>query len=437
MIICHIPTGLILFLLITTCFIREGFPSDRNNDDLSGWQAGFQRETIAPDFSRDNTFLYESKPTLMISGNGFPFVNGHWFRIFEVVPGNYYLFSTHYKAEGVEEQNRCILARILWFDDKGDQVGRAEYPVVTRFVDPRGWEEMRQIYKVPGEATRARIELIYRWDEDGIVHFGGTAMQKAEPPSPRKVRLATIYHRPADTRSSAENLEQFKKLINEAGNRQADIVCLPEGITLVGTPLDYISASEPVPGPTTRFLGELAKKYHMYIVAGILEREGEVVYNTAILIDRKGELAGKYRKLSLPREEIEGGVTPGNESPVFDTDFGRIGMMICWDVTFPETARALAMKGAEVIFLPIWGGNLILARARAIENQVYLVSSTYDMKSAIFDLEGEIVKEATEENPVVVTEVDLNQQKLWPWLGDFKNRIPREIPTRKAVNLQY
>jgi predicted amidohydrolase len=100
-------------------------------------------------------------------------------------------------------------------------------------------------------------------------------------------------------------------------------------------------------------------------------------------------------------------------------------MMICWDVTFPETARGLTSRGAEIIFLPIWGGNLVLAKARAIENQVYLVSSTYDMKSAVFDLEGEILKEATTEHPVVVVEVDLNKQKLWPWLGDFRNRISK------------
>ena len=65
--------------------------------------------------------------------------------------------------------------------------------------------------------------------------------------------------------------------------------------------------------------------------------------------------------MSLPREEIDGGVTPGDALPVFETDFGTIGMMICWDVTFPEAARTLAKQGAEVIFLPIWGGNLTLA----------------------------------------------------------------------------
>jgi predicted amidohydrolase len=119
---------------------------------------------------------------------------------------------------------------------------------------------------------------------------------------------------------------------------------LPEGITLVGTGNNYISASEPVPGPTTEFLGEIAKNHKIYIVAGILEKEGKTVYNTAIMIDRNGELAGKYRKVSLPREEIEGGVTPGVSFPVFKTDFGTVGMMICWDVTFPEAARTLGVS---------------------------------------------------------------------------------------------
>jgi len=166
----------------------------------------------------------------------------------------------------------------------------------------------------------------------------------------------------------------------------------------------------------------------MYIVAGLLERDGPVVYNTAVLIDRKGKLAGRYRKVTLPREEIEGGVTPGNSYPVFDTDFGRIGMMICWDLQFPEVSQNLAMQGAEVILMPIWGGNLTLASARAIENQIWLVSSTYSMKTGIFDPEGELVVEANEQAPVAALQVDLNHHKYWPWLGDLKNRIPSENP---------
>jgi hypothetical protein len=74
--------------------------------------------------------------------------------------------------------------------------------------------------------------------------------------------------------------------------------------------------------------------------------------------------------------------------------------------------------------------------ARALENQVHLVSSTYDMISAVFDLEGNVISEATDANPVAVTEIDLNYQKLWPWIGDLKSRIPREMPPQKATQLE-
>jgi len=99
-----------------------------------------------------------------------------------------------------------------------------------------------------------------------------------------------------------------------------------------------------------------------------MERSKNVIYNTAALIGPDGKLLGKYRKVCLPREEIEGGVTPGHNYPVFDTRFGKLGMMICWDVHFPEVARNLSNQGAEVIAMPIWGDNPALAKARAIEN---------------------------------------------------------------------
>jgi predicted amidohydrolase len=336
-------------------------------------------------------------------------------------------------AVGVEEPSRSILASIIWQDGSGKQVDFQEYPLTLLDKKAEGWSIIEQVYKIPEDAKRAKLELHYRWDADGMVHFGGVSFQKTTAPQPRMVRLATIHHRPRGTRSSQEGLDQFAELVAKAGAQKADIVCLPEAIALVGTDLNYVSASEPVPGPTTRFLGNLAKKNNLYIVAGILERKGEAVYNTAVLLDRSGKLAGTYHKVSLPREEIDGGITPGDALPVFDTDFGRIGMMICWDVTYPEQARSLARQGAEVILMPIAGGNLVLARARAIENQVYLVSSTYDMISAVFDQEGKVMKEATDNNPVVTVDVDLNKQKLWPWLGDFKNRIQREMPSQKAI----
>lgn len=399
----------------------------------SEWKFESQREAIAPMWYIDSTTSYMGNKTLALSGAGKEYADGHWYNTVNVEPGEYFQFRAYFKASKVEEPNRSIVARILWLNEAEKLIGFVEYPAILREEARDGWNTIEQSYKVPAEVKKAKIELHYRWDADGIVNFGLVSFKKINPPEARKVKVATINYRPRGSKSSIENLEKFSKLIAKAAAQKADIVCLPEESTLAGTDLNYISASEPVPGPTTQFLGNIARKHNLYIVAGILERKADVVYNTSVLVDRMGNLAGKYRKISLPREEIDGGITPGDSLPVFDTDFGRIGMMICWDVSFPETARTLAQKGAEIIFLPIWGGNLTLTRARAIENQVYLVSSSYDMITAVFDQEGEVMKKATKDEPVIVVDIDLNKQKLWPGMGDFKNRIPGEMPPEKAI----
>lgn len=403
------------------------------SQEMDGWKFESQRSELAPGYSVDKKTTFDSKPTLSLTGKGKEFAAGHWYKVVPAEPGIFYKFRTHFKSSEVQEPHRSILARVIWHDEHGEVKGFREYPATLPQQTKDGWRIIEQSYQAPEGTRSARLELHYRWDDDGTVHFGGTSFGKTSAPPKRMVRLAAVHHRPRNSQSSADNLKAFAALVDEAGVEKADIVCLPEGVTIVGTTHDYISASEPIPGPTTKYLGEVARRNNLYIVAGILEKEGSVVYNTAVLIDRNGNVAGKYRKTSLPREEIDGGVTPGNSFPVFDTDFGRIGIMICWDVTFPEPARALAQQGAEVIFLPIWGGDLTLAKARAIENQVYVVSSTYDMITGVFDLEGKVLKEAKKDKDVVVVDVDLNQQKLWPWLGDFRNRIPREMPSRKAI----
>lgn len=397
------------------------------------WKFDAQRTAIAPVNYVDRKVTFENQPVLVIEGGGKDHAAGYWYKEVDAEPGSYYQFKTYFKSFHVDEPDRSILARVLWLNTSRDVVGFREYPATLPGETKDGWHIIQQTYQVPEETKTAKLELHYRWDGDGIVHFGKTTFDKTTAPEKRLVRLAAVHHRPRNSKSTAENLAAFAALVDQAGAQKADIVCLPEGATTVGTHHDYVSGSEPVPGPTTDYLGKVAKRNNLYIVAGLLEKEGDVVYNTAVLIDRNGKFAGKYRKTSLPREEIDGGITPGNSFPVFDTDFGRIGIMICWDVTFPEPARALAQQGAEVILFPVWGGDLNLVKARAIENQVYIVSSTYDMITAVFDLGGNVVGEAKEDKSVIVTEVDLNEQKLWPWLGDLKNRIPREMPSGKAI----
>ncbi|MBI3696403.1 MAG: carbon-nitrogen hydrolase family protein, partial [Acidobacteria bacterium] len=197
--------------------------------------------------------------------------------------------------------------------------------------------------------------------------------------------------------------------------------------TVVGTGKKYPEVAEPLPGPTTARLGEAARRRNAYIVAGVYEREGAAIYNTAVLLDRAGKLAGKYRKVYLPREEIEGGLTPGNDYPVFQADFGKVGMMICWDVQYADPARALALRGAELILMPIWGGNETLGKARAIENHVFLAASGYDYPTYVMDPDGELLSLARERGTAAVATIDLNRRYVNDWLGEMRERFMKEL----------
>jgi predicted amidohydrolase len=401
---------------------------------IADWTFTTQRPALSPKHWEEKEIQYQDRLTFALAGDNKEHANGSWIKRIPIQGGSIVEFCLPYQMVNVDDPERSVLATLRWLGKEGKQIGPREFPRRAD-EDLEGWKQIKQVYNVPDTAYTVEIELIYRWDADGTAYFAEPACKVLDQMPKRIVKLATVHHKPKDS-STEKNLLAFGGYVEEAGRQGADIVCLPEGMTLVGTGKNYVQAAESLPGPTSEYLGKIAKKSNLYIVAGILEREGDIVYNTAIFLDREGKLAGKYRKVCLPREEIEGGVTPGQDFPVFETDFGKVGIMICWDVAFPEPARALTMQGADIILLPIWGGNLTLARARSIENQVYLVSSTYDeenMRSGVFDLEGNLLARATEQDPVVVVEVDLNQQKLWPWLGEFKNRIPQEMPSSKTL----
>jgi predicted amidohydrolase len=402
------------------------------------WTFTTQRPALSPKHWEEQEIHFQDRMILALAGDNNEHANGSWIKRTPIQGGAVVEFSLPYQIVNIDDPNRSVLTSLKWLDINGQQIGPKEFPRPTD-EEVEGWQLIHQVYQVPDTAHGMEIELIYRWDADGIAYFADPECKFLNQLPKRIVKLAAIHHKPGSS-TTEKNLLAFGKYVEEAGRQGADIVCLPEAITLVGTGLNYVEAAESLPGPTSRFLGEVARRHKLYIVAGILEKEGDIVYNTAIFIDREGQLAGKYRKVCLPREEIEGGVTPGQEFPVFETDFGKIGIMICWDVAFPEPARALAMQGADIILLPIWGGNLTLAKARSIENQVYLVSSTYDtdeMLTGVFDLEGKVLAQGNEEHPVVVVEVDLNEQKLWPWLGEFKNRIPQEMPSWTTLSKSH
>lgn len=397
-------------------------------DAPDGWRVASARPEVTPKASAERNPKDASAHTLILSANGNQIVDGRWERTVQVEAGKHYRFSAEYCAFAVATPARSVLARVRWLDAQGKQIGPTEFPPSDSDHSAGGWDLLADSYPAPEKATQAVLELHLRWTESGRVHFRNISFSPTTPPPPRKVKLAAVNHRPRNSPSPQANLEAFAKLIDEAAAQKADIVCLGEGITVVGTGKKYADVAEKIPGPSTEALARAAAKGKILVVAGLYERDGEAIYNTSVLIGRDGRLIGKYRKVCLPREESDGGITPGQSYPVFRTDIGRIGMMICWDLQFPEVARELAAEGAEIICLPIWGGNETLARARCIENGIYLVASGYDFRTAIYDRSGEVLAKAEKDPSVIVTEIDLSKRVYWPWIGDFRSRLWREAP---------
>jgi predicted amidohydrolase len=396
--------------------------------DAASWQRWSPREEIAPQYAVEANAGRAGGAALKLTARQSSDFGAWRTTLHDVQAGQNYRFIAWYRTEKIENDRRSVIARLQWLDDHGKPVKSSvrppEYPLdVAR---EGGWVRMESVVRAPEGAAGLDVQLSLGFAAQGSVWWDDISLDRSGPPAERIVRVMTVDHRPRGLSSAAANVDSFASVVRRAADQKPDILCLPEGMTVVGTGKSYVDVSEPVPGPTTEKLGALARELRSYIVAGLYERVGPAVYNTAVLIDRAGKLAGTYRKTHLPREEWEAGITPGETYPIFQTDFGKIGLLICWDVQFPEPWRALGLQGAELVLLPIWGGNETLLRARAIENHAFVVSSGYDIKSCVVTPDGKIAAEATKQAPAVTVAINLDAKIYQPWLGDMRTRTWKE-----------
>jgi predicted amidohydrolase len=252
---------------------------------------------------------------------------------------------------------------------------------------------------------------------------------------PRKVVVGTVMqsfwgqypglHKRLD--QLAGIVDQMAAQANQRYGRGLDLAVLPETSITGEAEGDALARSVPFEGKVQEVFTRKAREHGCYVVVPTYlldSKEKKLCSNAAILLGRKGEMVGTYRKIhlvvSLERGTMEGGATPGDALPVFDCDFGKLGVQICYDMEFNDGWTELARKGAELIAWPTQSPQTSQPAFRAKEHRCYIVSSTWRHNASMFEPTGKIAAQITPPQSILVHELDLSYALL-PWSSKLRN----------------
>lgn len=280
-------------------------------------------------------------------------------------------------------------------------------------------------------------------------------------------------HNEADTK---QNLLRLAKGISDLASRGAELIVLQELHNSLYfcqvENVDNFDLAEPIPGPSTAFFGELAKQLQVVIVTSLFERRAPGLYhNTAVVLDKDGSIAGKYRKMHIPDDPAyyeKFYFTPGDIGfkPI-DTSIGRLGVLVCWDQWYPEAARLMALQGAELLIYPTAIGYessdtaeeqqrqrmawQTVQRGHAVANGLHVVTvnrvgleadpsgQTNGIQfwgtSFVAGPQGELIYEASQdEEESIIVDIDLKRseqvRRWWPFLRDRRIENYTDITKR-------
>lgn len=273
-----------------------------------------------------------------------------------------------------------------------------------------------------------------------VLLFTVSAALCAESPSnrgdaPRKVVIGTVmwnYFVPYP--GLEKRLAQLDSIADSAAweteraypGRGLDLLIYPEEAVTCGKGNTAAERAVPLRGAVLDRMGAVARRLHSYVVVplDLAEEVKKGVYtNAAVLLDRTGKVAGIYRKVhpvaAVGKNDLEDGITPGREFPVFDCDFGRIGIQICFDMTYRDGWDALARKGAEIVVLTTMSPQTVRPAAYALEGHYYVVSSTPRENATFFNPVG-MAEASISTDGVLVHMIDLSYAII-DWAGILDN----------------
>lgn len=259
------------------------------------------------------------------------------------------------------------------------------------------------------------------------------------------------------------NLRRAEELVDAAVARGSRFVVMPEYVSFLGPKERHQQIAEPIPGPTAERFAAKAREHGIFLLGGSIHEQSEtpgMFYNTSVMFDPAGEIIATYRKIHLFDIDLTGNVTanesstilPGDEIVTADVDGHTVGMSICYDLRFPELYRQLALEGAEILLVPaaftMFTGKdhwHVLLRARAIENQTYVLapgqfgahepnnSQCYG-HSIIIDPWGTVIAESSDSEGVIVADLDFAYlRKIRKQLPSLANRRPSAYRERVAI----
>ncbi len=246
----------------------------------------------------------------------------------------------------------------------------------------------------------------------------------------RHARIATLCQSQAHFPTQEENRSHIFTQLDLALRQSPDLVCLPETFVTAGVARKSVfEIAEPLDGPTLSAAAERARRHRAYILCPLFIRRDEQCFNSAVLLDRKGEILGIYDKnhpvTSSPDYTVfEDGTTPGSSVPVFDLDFGRIGIQICFDIQFPHGWAELARQGARIVFWPsAYNGGFPL-QAYAWQHHYYVISASAHTRSRIIDPCGTVLEESSGLVNFLCRDINLDYAVCH---SDFNYSIPDRI----------
>ena len=237
---------------------------------------------------------------------------------------------------------------------------------------------------------------------------------------PRPAVIGTCSLSARGVNDSEQTLANGLAMVDEMARKaeekgwNLDMVVLPEGFAHVDGSSSLENA-ETLDGRTVSALAKKARTYNTYAAVSLWLREGDKTHNSVVMLDRTGKAIGVYHKafpVVIPDGSLEGGVTPGTEFPVFDLDFGRVGVQICFDVCYDEGWEVLAAQETELVLFPSAAPCVSALVSYAYRHAYYIVASTYRPPAIVLNPLGHEIAKASDDRDVVVVRVDLDYRIL-------------------------